>query len=158
MTLITQRSKALELFSVTKCWVSRFCLAAIPLTTLVTTLVMTVSLQPAKAQFNGCNGSDCVQYNLQTQAICTQVGTETSPNTPVGTQQVWYKGLNTELDNTILKGNIVAYKIQWSSGWSNWYVTGVNDIDVKFNPDKTMRRMWAYFTDHKYLYILCKQP
>ncbi|WP_194071301.1 hypothetical protein [Synechocystis sp. LEGE 06083] len=111
------------------------------------------------APFNGCNGSDCVQHNLQTQTVCVQVGTESTPNAPVGPGSGWAKGLNTEIDQNILKGNVVAYKIQWSSGWSGWFVTGVNDLDIKFNTDSgNMRRMWSYFTDHRHLYIVCKQP
>jgi hypothetical protein len=111
------------------------------------------------APFNNCNGSDCVQHNLQTQAVCVQVGTEAAPNAPVGAGPGWAKGLNTEIDQNILKGNVVAYKIQWSSGWSGWFVTGVNDLDIKFNTDSgNMRRMWSYFTDHRHLYIICKQP
>lgn len=154
MYLSAKDLSASVILSTTKRWMARFCLMALPITALMTT----VSVQPAKAQYNGCNGNDCVQYNLRTQATCTQVGTESSPNHPVGVAPGWYKGLNTELDNTILKGNIIAYKIKWSSGWSGWYVTGVNDIDWKFNSDRTMRRVWSYFTDHYHLYIICKQP
>jgi len=141
--------------SSTKHWIARFCLMSLP----ITTLMMTISLQSANA-FNGCSGSDCVQYDLQTQATCLQVGTDTTPNQPVGSAAGWYKGLNTEIDQNILKGNVIAYKLQWSNGsWSGWYVTGVNDLDIKFNTsNSTMRRMWAYFGDHKHLYIICKQP
>ena len=136
-------------------WVARFCLMSFPIAALMTT----TAVQPAKA-LNGCSGSDCVQHNLQTQAVCTQVGTDSSPNQPVSSALGWAKGLNTEIDQNILKGNVIAYKIQWSSGnWSNWYVTGINDLDVKFNTNTgDMRRMWSYFTDHKHLYIICKQP
>ncbi|HEY9800211.1 MAG TPA: hypothetical protein V6D25_07620 [Leptolyngbyaceae cyanobacterium] len=144
-----------KLSSTTKRWISHFCLLTLP----ITTALATVSIQPAKAQFNGCMGSDCVQYDLSTQAKCLQVGTETSPNAPVGTTPGWYLGLNTEIDQKILKGDVIAYKIRWSSGWSGWYVTGVNDLDAKFNTgNKTMRRIWSYFTDHQHLYIICYQP
>jgi hypothetical protein len=141
----------LQPFSQSKTWLARLSLLALP----IATALATIPTQPANAQ--ACSGPDCVIYNLTTQASCTQVGTETSPVNAVGITPGWYLGLNTEIDSQILKGNIIAYKIRWSSGWSGWYVTGVNDLDVKFNmSSNTMRRMWSYFTDHKHLYIICK--
>ncbi|MCT0254003.1 MULTISPECIES: hypothetical protein [unclassified Synechocystis] len=135
--------------------ISHLSLIFLPIISVLTTGVFD---SVGAAPFNGCNGSDCVQHNLQTQTVCIQVGTESAPNAPVGPGPGWAKGLNTEIDQSILKGNVVAYKIQWSSGWSGWFVTGVNDLDIKFNTDSgNMRRMWSYFTDHRHLYILCKQ-
>lgn len=140
--------------------IAQFCLLALP----ISTAMATFSNQPAFASPNpnGCvdSSSDCVMYDLRTQATCTQVGTQASPNQPAGTAAGWYQGLNTETDNKILKGDVVAYQIKWSNNaWTGWYVTGVNDIDTKYNPtNKTMRRMWSYFTDHQYIYIICKQP
>ena len=146
-------SVASVVLSKTKHWMARFCLMSLP----ITTLMMTISLQPANAA-NGCSGSDCVHHEiLQTQATCSQVGTESSPKQPVGSALGWYKGLNTEIDQNILNGNVIAYKVRWSNGWSGWYVTGVNDLDIKFNTaNNTMRRRWSYFNDHPHLYIICK--
>ena len=64
------------------------------------------------------------------------------------------------MDNKILQGDVVAYKIQWFGGsWSGWYVTGVNDIDWKYNTiENDMRRMWSYFNDHNHQYIICREP
>ena len=153
-------SVASVVLSKTKHWMARFCLMSLP----ITTLMMTISLQPANAQpanaVNGCSASDCVHHEiLQTQATCSQVGTESSPKQPVGSALGWGLGLNTEIDQNILKGNVIAYKVRWSNGWSGWYVTGVNDLDIKFNTaNNTMRRRWSYFGDHPHLYIICKQP
>jgi hypothetical protein len=138
---------------------AQFCLLALPLSTMATFVS-----QPSFAEPNpnacGDGAGDCVKYDLRTQAVCTQVGTQTSPNPAAGTAPGWYQGLNTELDNKNLKGDVVAYQIKWSNNvWSSWYVTGVNDIDIKYNlTNKTMRRMWSYFTDHPHLYIICKEP
>ena len=154
---ISVASVASVVLSKTKHWMARFCLMSLP----ITTLLMTISLQPANAQPNGCGASDCVHHEiLQTHATCSQVGTESSPKQPVSSALGWALGLNTEIDQNILKGNVIAYKVQWFNGsWSGWYVTGVNDLDVKFNTgNNTMRRVWAYFTNHKHLYIICKQP
>lgn len=51
---------------------------------------------------------------------------------------------------------ILKYKIQWFNGrWSNWYTTGVNDLDWKTNYDGTERRVWSYFTDHTHEVMMC---
>ena len=112
---------------------------------------------PASAA-NNCNHPHCIKHELRTQAKCTLKGSDNKPLGPTGERR-WVKGLNTEMDNKILQGDVVAYKIQWFNGrWSGWYVTGVNDIDVKYNPSSNdMRRMWSYFSDHKHQYIICKE-
>lgn len=99
-----------------------------------------------------CTAPDCVIYDLSTQAICTEVNLAA----PTGDAR-WHEGLSLAVDNELLGGDVVAFKIRWSTGnWSAWYVPGVNDIDLKFNfSDNTMRRMWSYFTDHVHAYILC---
>ena len=161
-------SVASVVLSKTKHWMARFCLMSLP----ITTLMMTISLQPANAQpanaVNGCSASDCVHHEiLQTQATCSQVGTESSPKQPVSSALGWGLGLNTEIDQNILQGNVIAYKVRWhtpsansnmpNGNWSGWYVTGVNDLDIKFNTaNNTMRRRWSYFNDHPHLYIICK--
>lgn len=59
--------------------------------------------------------------------------------------------------DTSLHSDIVAYKIQWFSGaWSDWYLTGINDLYWKTNLDGSERRVWSYFTDHNHIYIQCK--
>lgn len=106
-----------------------------------------------------CTAPDCIHHSISSQAVCTQVGTQAAPVAPVGSAAGWWKGLSTQVDQAILKGDVIAYKIQWFNGsWSDWFVTGVNDIDVKFNPAPAneMRRQWSYFTDHKHTYIICK--
>lgn len=156
MFLGQDKSKSTCTFINIKKRLGQLSLVFLPIVSMVTTGALGfVNAAP----FNGCNGADCVQHNLQTQAVCVQVGTEAAPNAPVGQGPGWAKGLNTEIDQNILKGNVVAYKIKWSSGWSGWFVTGANDLDIKFNTDSgNMRRMWSYFTDHQHFYILCKQP
>ncbi|NEQ07065.1 MAG: hypothetical protein F6K10_08500 [Moorea sp. SIO2B7] len=126
-------------------------------------LVLTaITMLPGEPSFaaNNCRGRDCIHHELGTQAVCKLVGSDQSPLLPIGRDIGWAQGLNTEIDNKLLGGDVVAYKIRWFNGsWSGWYVTGVNDIDVKFNtPTNDMRRMWSYFTDHQHQYIICKEP
>lgn len=129
----------------------------IVLSCLLVTAITMFSAEPSFAA-NGCNGGDCIHHELGTQAVCTLQGSDESPLSPTGKSPGWYKGLNTEIDNKILGGDVIAYKIRWFNGsWSGWYVTGVNDIDYKFNTDTNdMRRIWSYFSDHQHQYILCK--
>ena len=79
---------------------------------------------------------------------------------------VGMQGWVTNVDQTILSGEIVAYKIQWFNGrWSGWYVPGVNDIDRKYDIGaltcsvplraRSLRRVWSYFYDHTHMYIIC---
>ncbi|MEO1429836.1 MAG: hypothetical protein AAFV71_12375 [Cyanobacteria bacterium J06633_8] len=116
--------------------------------------------QTARSTISICGGSpDCIKHDLKTQATCTLKGSDNKPLAATRDRR-WVKGLNTEMDNKILQGDVVAYKIQWFNGsWSGWYVTGVNDIDWKFNRSTNdMRRMWSYFSDHKHQYIICNEP
>ncbi len=42
---------------------------------------------------------------------------------------------------------VLGYRVRWfASGWSRWFIPGVNDADTK-TPDG---RMWRYFMDHEY--------
>ena len=111
-----------------------------------------------------CCTSDQVIYDISTQQTCVEV-TEEAPTYNCR----WVSGLNLNVDEVILKGGIIAYQIQWFNGaWSGWYVTGLNDLDWKFNTHATscsiaavsngMRRAWSYFYDHTHRYILCKDP
>lgn len=62
------------------------------------------------------------------------------------------RDLNPNLDRLLFGCYIPAYKIQWFNGnWSNWYVTGYNNIAVKgdsINGKITPKRVWAYFYNH----------
>ncbi|OQV14251.1 hypothetical protein BV898_11488 [Hypsibius exemplaris] len=101
--------------------------------------------------YAGCVGSDCLVYSLASQAICRMVVAE-------GPQfnALWAAGLNTNIDKTLKGGDIVAYQWQTFGGtWGPWYVTGVNDIDIKVNAGCGMRRQWSYFYDHVHSYIIC---
>ena len=111
--------------------------------------------------FSVCFGQgDLVIYKLN-QATCTQY--QVGPTYDCR----WPANLNGAIDYQVLKGKIVAYKIQWSNGaWTDWFVPGYNDVDYKFNPAamscsvpyeaNSMRRMWSYFYDHTHLYIHCQ--
>ncbi len=119
-----------------------------------TTLFSTGFFFSAFAQAAGnCNGSDCIAYNINTQDTCKAVKERPTYDSR------WAAGLSQDVDNTIKKGNIIAYKIQWFNGrWSGWYVPGVNDIDWKFNRgSNNLRRSWAYFYDHNHYYIICSK-
>ncbi|GEM_PF-7007500 len=113
------------------------------------------SAQTARSTISICGGRpDCIKHDLKTQASCELKQSRAARD------RRWTKGLNTEMDNKILQGDVVAYKIQWFNGsWSGWYVTGVNDIDWKYNTiENDMRRMWSYFNDHNHQYIICREP
>ncbi len=113
-----------------------------------------------------CSSGDSICHIISSQAACTEV-TE-SPTSDCR----WAAGLNTNVDEIILTGDIVAYQIKWfdtppttEGEWSNWFVTGVNDIDGKFNTAaqtcavtylaNSMRRKWSYFYDHTHKFIIC---
>lgn len=100
-----------------------------------------------------CPTGDCIAHDISTQDVCTE---ESSGPTRDGR---WVAGLSLEADQTIKGGNIVAFKLQWSTGaWSDWFVVGVNDIDWKYNTgNNTMRRAWSYFYDHNHKYIICRK-
>ena len=109
---------------------------------------------------NDCDGSDCIHHEIGSQASCEQVERDATYDCR------WPAGLDTNADYIIEGGDIVAYQIRWLSGkWSGWFVTGVNDIDVKFNPSgrtcaipckaNHMRRFWSYFYDHQHRFIIC---
>ena len=127
-------------------------------------LFLTLSVSSVSAQNSGsnCTESDCLgslgepPLDITTQTSCVQEGTEDAPIAATSDVR-WKQGLSTEVDHTVTGCNIVAHKVQWSNGsWTDWYVVGVNDIDLKYNPSNgTLRRMWAYFYDHNHLYIKC---
>ena len=129
---------------------------------LITSIaVITVLGLPVSHALSQCGGSDCVVYNTETQPVCKEVA-----RVPTSDCR-WVAGLDTNVDYEIEGGDIVAYKIRWSSGiWSEWLATGVNDIDERFNPAtlycriplraNSMRRVWAYFYDHNHKFIVCE--
>jgi hypothetical protein len=52
--------------------------------------------------------------------------------------------------------------VEWGKGlandgnqWTGWFETGVNDIDSTRNASGGQRRVWAYFADHSFEYVLC---
>lgn len=104
--------------------------------------------------------SDCINHDITSQPNCREVQRSRTRDCR------WHAGLSTNVDQTILSGEIVAYKIQWFSGrWSGWYVPGMNDIDHKYNTGaricsvpvraRSLRRVWSYFYDHTHKYIIC---
>ena len=57
---------------------------------------------------------------------------------------------------TAIHPEIVKYRIKWFAGsWSQWYTTGIDDVDWKTNSDSSGRRVWAYFGDHTHEYMKC---
>ena len=109
------------------------------------------TVTPADAQ-RACPTGDCIRHDISSQSRCTEQ--TRGPQRNAGWDQ---HGLSTEIDQRLAGGNVVAYKIRWSSGWSDWYVTGVNDIDHKYNTrTNQMRRVWAYFTDHQHTMLICR--
>ncbi|XP_052284142.1 uncharacterized protein LOC127880779 [Dreissena polymorpha] len=105
-------------------------------------------------------GQDVVIYDATSQPKCQLV------NRPAKFDCRWHAGLDMA-DQIIEGGRIIAYRIQWFNGsWSTWFGPGLNDLDIKFNPNaatcdvpvkaKSMRRMWSYFYDHTHEFIICK--
>ncbi len=102
--------------------------------------------------------------NTATQQTCTQTGIESSPVAPTFNLAWRDAGLNRSIDDKILHRDIVAYKIRWSTGWSDWIVKGVNDLYSFTTPSAPpappfavdARLTWIYFFDHPHLYISCK--
>ena len=75
---------------------------------------------------------------------------------------------STSADQVIHNGEIPVYRIRWFNGrWSNYFVTGYNDLDHKVNRHKTfycsgrpiyynsVRRLWSYFYDHTHQFLYC---
>lgn len=99
--------------------------------------------------------------NTSTQQTCTQVGTDTSPMAATHDNAWNNGGLNRSLDRQVYGVDIVAYKIQWSTGWSGWFVKGVNDLYSLTTPNTTTpsavdaRLAWIYFWDHPFQAIYC---
>jgi hypothetical protein len=100
--------------------------------------------------------------NTATQQQCSSVGTETAPLSP-NNDNLWRSGgLNRSLDRQIYGVDIIAYKIKWSSGWSDWFVKGVNDLYSLTTSSSTTpggedaRLAWIYFYDHDFIAIYCK--
>ncbi|CAF4829544.1 unnamed protein product, partial [Rotaria socialis] len=63
--------------------------------------------------------------NAESQAVCYEV--VNSPNNDT----IWSEaGLDMNIDWVTKCGNIVAYKLRWSTTdeWSDWFVVGVNDL------------------------------
>lgn len=64
----------------------------------------------------------------------------------------WVNTLNINIDRSIDKKMIVAYKIKWFNGTkSGWIVPGYKDIYQK--PGENSRRWWACFNDHEHDYL-----
>lgn len=96
-----------------------------------------------------------------TQQVCTQYGTTSTPLLP-NVNNTWKnQGLDRSIDSKVYKKDIIAYKIKWSSGWSDWIVKGVNDLYSFTTVNLTTpyavdaRLTWIYFYDHPHLYIGC---
>ncbi len=99
--------------------------------------------------------------NTATQQVCSQSGSDSAP-LPANPNTNWANGgLNRKLDRTLYNREIIAYKIKWSTSWSNWYVKGVNDLYSLTTPSTTpagavnARLAWIYFVDHPHQYISC---
>ena len=107
--------------------------------------------------------NDRMIYDISSQAQCVELYRRPSYDCR------WQVGLHINIDQLVLGGDVVAYKILWSKRhWSDWYVTGVNDIDWKYNAhshkcsfghkDKSLRRVWSYFYGYYHKIIFCKNP
>ena len=131
-----------------------------PLQLLVTCFLHVTVVSGIYTGFTPCKTPDCIQYRADF-ADCNEVTSRPSGDCR------WTANINRRLDETILQGTIIAYKIQWfSRQWSNWFVPGQNDFDLKYNPKNTtcripvhadsLRRKWANFNDHSHKYIICK--
>ena len=111
---------------------------------------------------HGQQGTAKLVHDISSQSQCALVfGT-------VSTDCRWESGLSFNVDQEVLGGRIIAYKILWPKGWGmDWYVPGINDIDSRYNVYQnrmcrlrknanSMRRKWAYFTRYAHMYVMCK--
>ena len=63
-----------------------------------------------------CSNPDCIIYDISTESSCTEVASEPRTN-----DCHWYAGLQSNVDQIVKGGRIIAYQIQWSGGdWSGW--------------------------------------
>ena len=85
------------------------------------------------------------------QTICYEM-VNSPDNNPLWTRS----GLDMNVDFVIKCGDIVAYKLLWSSTgeWSDWFVTGLNDLSPPGPNNRT--RMWSWFSDYYHIFIICK--
>lgn len=64
----------------------------------------------------------------------------------------WVNNLSINIDLSIDRKKIVAYKVTWSAGSkSGWFVPGYSDIYQK--EGEPARRWWACFNDHSHEYL-----
>lgn len=116
--------------------------------------------------FTECTAPECVKPYTWSKTTVDCVEEEHSATFDCR----WKSGMNSRMDEIVYGGRIIAYKLQWfSGGWSDWFVPGMNDFDPKYNngPDQScsvpfpangLRKAWAYFYDHKFKIIICKNP
>ncbi|MDP3274223.1 MAG: hypothetical protein Q8Q09_03455 [Deltaproteobacteria bacterium] len=120
-------------------------------------VVVGPSVRPVPAPASACPTGDCIAHSIATQDTCLMFDRAATGDNR------WAQGLSLEIDSAIFTEqnqhgwNVVSYRIQWSNGaWSPWLVSGVNDLDHKYNPThNTMRRMWSYFADHPHQALAC---
>jgi hypothetical protein len=84
----------------------------------------------------------------------------------------WYQGVSLIIEEALLaeyhpaecarpgvRCSIDYYQVKWKNGdpvvWSEPYLPGLNDLDVKPHYDGTRRRKWSYFYDHMHRYRYC---
>lgn len=65
-------------------------------------------------------------------------------------------GIDMNIDWVVKCGDIVAYKLLWptTGEWSDWFVTGMNDLAPANNGNRT--RMWSFFSDYYHIFIICR--
>ncbi len=110
-----------------------------------------------------------MDYDISSQSVCTEEvvnGTSTDCN---WTKSAVYQSFARNVDIQILKGKIIAYKIEENPNqWSDWYVPGYNDfkLNVVWNvyqtkcsgqeKDSWIGYMWADFINYPHKYIICR--
>ncbi len=94
---------------------------------------------------------DQLQASAWNQTICYEV-----VNSPDGNPLWCQSGLDMNVDWVIKCGDIMAYKLLWSTTgeWADWFVTDVNDLSATSNNSSTW--MWSLFLDHYHIFIICK--
>ena len=85
------------------------------------------------------------------QSVCYEVVNSPDKN------RMWSEaGLDLNVDWVIKCGDIVGYKLLWPKvgEWSDWFITGVNDLTPANNANRT--RMWSFFSEYYHIFIICK--
>ncbi len=95
----------------------------------------------------GCSNGACIKPSSLSAKYCARSTTISEGGS--GSAEFTNIGLDTSSHPEILQ-----YRVQFSDGWSRWFVPGQEDTDWK-TADGKQRRVWAYFQDRQHEIVKC---